>query len=244
MLELTFLGSANAFCPDGRYWSSFLLNDRYLFDAPPTVLPHLKRLKKDPSDISAIFISHFHADHFLGLPFLILDYAYSSRRREDLQIIGPPGSRTFLEEFYETCYPGLSAKQGGYQRLYTEVQAGRTEMAGQLSYQAFAVLHGEKLHCFGYRVELEGLALAYTGDAQYSEAIEEMARDVDVLVMDCTYRESGADHMGFPDVLELRRRLPASTTLVLTHREADHEIGQLENVVLAQDFATFRFPSP
>ncbi|MCH8850772.1 MAG: hypothetical protein IIC89_08095, partial [Chloroflexi bacterium] len=40
-LDLLFLGSGNAFA-EGRYWSSFLLNGRYLFDASPVALPHLK----------------------------------------------------------------------------------------------------------------------------------------------------------------------------------------------------------
>ena len=41
---MLFLGSGNAFASGGRYWSSFLANGRYLFDAPPTLLPHLKRI--------------------------------------------------------------------------------------------------------------------------------------------------------------------------------------------------------
>jgi ribonuclease BN (tRNA processing enzyme) len=68
-LELKFLGSGNAFAGD-RYWSSFVLNGRYLFDAPPQTLAHLNRLTIPTVDIDAVFISHFHADHFFGLPFL------------------------------------------------------------------------------------------------------------------------------------------------------------------------------
>src|SRR3990172_248772 len=48
MLEMTFLGSGNAFVSGGRYWSSFLANGRYLFDAPPTLLPHLKPIRTPP----------------------------------------------------------------------------------------------------------------------------------------------------------------------------------------------------
>src|SRR4030042_1537586 len=72
-LELTFLSAGNAFVGD-RYWSSFLLNRRYLFDAPPTTLPHLRKLRMPTLDIAAVFITPFHADHFFGLPFLLLDY--------------------------------------------------------------------------------------------------------------------------------------------------------------------------
>src|SRR3990170_3900454 len=91
-LELTFLGSGNAFAAGGRYWSSFLANARYLFDAPPTLLPHLKRLGMPLTGIEVIFISHFHGDHFMGLPFLFLEYVYLTERRDDLFIVGLPGA--------------------------------------------------------------------------------------------------------------------------------------------------------
>ena len=45
-LDLLFLGSGNAFAA-GRYWGSFLLNGRYLFDASPIALPHMKRSEVD-----------------------------------------------------------------------------------------------------------------------------------------------------------------------------------------------------
>ena len=69
-LDILFLGSGNAFAA-GRYWSSFLLNGRYLFDASPIVLPHLKQSGSAREDIDAIFISHFHADHFEELVSLV-----------------------------------------------------------------------------------------------------------------------------------------------------------------------------
>jgi ribonuclease BN (tRNA processing enzyme) len=75
-LELTFLGTGNAFAPT-RYWSSFLVNGKYLFDAPPTLMPHLNKLGINPRDIEVIFISHFHGDHYLGLPLILMVFAYN-----------------------------------------------------------------------------------------------------------------------------------------------------------------------
>src|SRR3972149_11811537 len=91
MLEMTFLGSGNAFAPGGRSWSSFLANGRYLFDAPPTLLPHLKRIGTPLTDIEVVFLSHFHGDHFMGLTFLFLEYIYLTERRGGLNIISPSG---------------------------------------------------------------------------------------------------------------------------------------------------------
>src|SRR5439155_18788084 len=84
LMEVTFLGSGNAFASEGRYWSSFLVDRRYLFDAPPTLLAHLKRLKVDLPEIEVIFLSHHHGDHFVGLPFLLLEYLYMSERSKEL----------------------------------------------------------------------------------------------------------------------------------------------------------------
>src|SRR3989304_10041950 len=104
MMELTFLGSGNAFASGGRYWSSFLANGRYLFDAPPTLLPHLKRIGAPLTDIEVVFLSHFHGDHFMGLPFLFLEDIYLTERRDDLCIVGPRGAEAKLEEFARQGY--------------------------------------------------------------------------------------------------------------------------------------------
>jgi len=242
MLELTFLGSGNAFTPSGRYWSSFLANGRYLFDAPPTLLPHLKRLGRSPSDLSVVFISHLHGDHFMGLPFLFLDYLYMSPRKDDLYVAGPPGTESFIEGFIDRCFPNLSQAETDYRRLYIEVDPRGQQAAADLAFRAVSVKHAQgKLDCFGYKMVLGGKALAYTGDSEYCDAIYQLAEGADVLVLDCTYTDRGPEHMGLSEVREIRKQVSPQTTLILTHLEQEPDVSGLDNVIVAQDFATYRF---
>jgi ribonuclease BN (tRNA processing enzyme) len=244
MLELSFLGSGNAFTPGGRYWSSFLLNGRYLLDAPPTLLPHLKRLGVPLTDIRVIFISHFHGDHFLGLPFLFLEYLHMTPRREDLHIVGPPGVEDKVERLAEMAFPNLSHADAGYRRRYLEVEANRQQTVDDLPFQAFLMKHAnDTLTSFGYSLRLDEKVIAYTGDAELSDGLFALAEGADVLVLDCNYSQGrGPEHVSFADVPEIRRRLPSSTTIILTHLEAEPDVSGLEGVLVAQDFATFRFP--
>ena len=244
MLELSFLGSGNAFTPDGRYWSSFLLNGRYLFEAPPTLLPHLKRLGVPLADIRAVFISHFHGDHFLGLPFLFLEYLHVTPRQEDLYIVGPPGVEEMIEGLAEMAFPNLSHADAGYRRPYLEVESDRQQTVDDLQFQAFRMKHAnEKLVSLGYRVRLAEKVLAYTGDTELCDELFALAEGADVLVLDCNYSQGeGPEHVSFSEVPEIRGRLPLSTTIILTHLEAEPDVSGLERVLVAQDFATFRFP--
>jgi len=190
MLELSFFVSGNALAPDVRYWISLLLNGRYLLDAPPTLLPHLKRLGVPPTDIRAIFISHFHGDHFLGLPFLLLEYLHMTPRREDLYIVGPPGVEKMIEGLAEMAFPNLSHADAGYQRCYLEVEAGRQQTVGDLRFQAFPMKHaGGKLASFGYKLRLAEKVLAYTGDTELCDEVFALAEGADVLVLDCNYSQ-------------------------------------------------------
>ena len=244
MLELSFLGSGNAFTPNGRYWSSFLLNGRYLFEAPPTLLPHLKRLGVPLPDIRTVFISHFHGDHFLGLPLLLLEYLQVTPRREDLYIVGPPGVEEMMERLAEMAFPNLSRADAGYQRRYVEVETNRQQTVDDICFQAFPMKHSRgKLASFGYRLELAGKVLAYTGDTELCDELFALAAEADVLVLDCNYSQGeGPDHLSFADVPDIRKRLPVSTTIILTHLEAEPDVSGLEGVLVAEDFATFRFP--
>src|SRR5690242_575806 len=119
-LDLVFLGSGNAFAPE-RCWSGFVLNGRCLFDAPPTALLNLKKLGADLAAIDVVLLSHFHGDHFFGLPFLLLEYSYLTKRRTDLTIIGPPGVEEKVEALLGIGYPGMRERDDGYRTRYVEV---------------------------------------------------------------------------------------------------------------------------
>ena len=71
MVEITFLGTGNAFCPTGRLHSLVLIDGNMLVDAPPTVIPQLRQHGISPAVITDLFITHWHGDHIFGLPFLV-----------------------------------------------------------------------------------------------------------------------------------------------------------------------------
>lgn len=237
-LSITFLGSGNAFSP-GRYWSSFLVNDRYLFDASPVVLPHLKMLGKSPDDIEVIFITHFHADHWFGLPFLFLEYAELSHRTAPLAIVGPPGIEERARIVTEAGFPNVFRKKDrGYPLEWIEAGDGLRAQAGPLQFSAFQVRHVESLASFAYRVEIAGRTLAYSGDTVMCDALVPLADGADVFVVECSCWEGTCGpHLSPADVLELRRRISPETRFVLTH--LDRGAGSLgDDFLVAEDLAT------
>lgn len=241
-LDLAFVGSGNAFAPE-RCWSGFVLNDRYLFDAPPTALLNLRRLGVDLASIDTILISHFHADHFFGLPFLLLEYAYQTRRHSDLTIVGPPGIEERAERLIEIGYPNLLDHDAGYRRRYVEVQDGAEAELNGMHVQAIQVVHSTGLECFGFRANVGGRRLAYTGDTTSCDALLRLGDDVEVFVSDCTYPDgrNRPDHISFEEVRDLRAQLDPQTSLILTHLGGPQTSGGLPRVAVASDLARFSY---
>jgi len=241
-MDLTFLGSGNAFASGGRYWSSFLVDNKYLFDAPPTLLPHLKQLGISLPDIEVVFISHHHGDHFIGLPFLLLEYVYMTPRTQDLYIVGPPGVERWMEDFADRCYPDIT-RDAGYKRRYLDAVPHKDLTAGSVRFRAVPMNHvKDSMQAFGYRAAINGKTLAYTGDTMFCEEVFELADGADVLVVDCTYSDgSGPEHMGLDDIKVIRQRISPHTTMVLTHLNGEPATDGLHNVLTAQDMTTFRF---
>jgi ribonuclease Z len=228
-LDLTFIGTGNAFAPT-RYWSSFLVDGRYLFDAPPTLLPHLKKLGANPSDIEVIFISHFHADHFFGLPFLLLEYAELNPRTKDLTIVGPPGIARRAQTLTDLGFPNVFRKDRGYHLEFIEAADNATGECGGCQWTAREVPHVAGLECFAYRVTTDGGTVAYSGDSRMADVLVPLANDADAFVVECScWDDDCGPHIAPHELLELHRRVTPTTQFVVTHMGAGDAPKQLRD---------------
>jgi ribonuclease BN (tRNA processing enzyme) len=239
-LELTFLGTGNAFAPT-RYWSSFLANGRYLFDAPPTLLAHLKRLGRDPRDIEVVFISHFHGDHYFGLPFLLLDYAELAPRSRDLTIVGPPGIAKRVQSVTDLAFSNVFRKDRGYNLKFIEVQDGMAGEVAGCTFTAHQVKHVDNLECFGFRVTCDHGQIAYSGDTVMCDALVPLAQGADVFVVECScWGEFCGPHLNPANILQLRKEIDPSTTFILTHIGAGEAPAAITEagILIADDLRT------
>jgi ribonuclease BN (tRNA processing enzyme) len=240
-LDFQFVGTGNAFAPGGLCWNGFVLNGRYLFEAPPQALQALNSLKLNANDLDAVILSHHHGDHFLGLPFLILQWTYSHRGRP-IRIVGPVGTRDLAHDVFEKVYPGLF--DGRLEIEWDEVAAGGGTKLGDLELEAHPVMHDDRLSAtLGFSAALGGRRFGYTGDSAMCEAVLDLGRHSEVLISECASRADKVPvHMNLvEDMPKLRAAMDPDATLLLTHLGANVDNDGLKNTTVARDFETYRF---
>lgn len=260
-LDLTFIGAGNAFT-NGQCHSGFVANNRVLFDAPPTTVYALARARIDIEQLDVILLSHFHGDHYFGMPFLFLAYQFAGaagnparQRTRDLTIVGPPGVEETVEKLAQLAFPYLLTVEGypnkhpvdaGYRRRYVEMAPGDQVETNGLRIGAARMNHAEGSLpvALGYRVEIDGHTLAYTGDSAWCDELFTIGRGADVYVADANYPtgRNQIEHMSMDDIRELRAGLDARTTMVLTHMGHGDPPRDLARTFAATDLGRFTFP--
>ena len=240
-LDLLFLGTGNAFAPGGLCWNGFLVNGRYLFEAPPQALMSLNKMECDINQIEAVVLSHHHGDHFLGMPFLLLRWQYSGRKAP-LTIVGPPGTEEVVRQLCALAYAGESNYR--FDLRWEEMPPGATAQVGDLSLEAVAVKHDPKLeHSLGLHARVGDRRFAYTGDSAMGDGVLDLARGAEVLVTECASRAGHVPvHMNLVDDMpKLRAALPESSPLLLTHIAAGIDTGGMKSTIVAKDFERYAF---
>src|SRR3954453_17256094 len=105
-MQLRFVGCGDALGSGGRFNTCFHVTGErvnFLIDCGASSLPALKRLGIAREAIDLVLVTHFHGDHFGGLPFLLLD-AQFTRRTRPLMVAGPEGIETRLAALMETLF--------------------------------------------------------------------------------------------------------------------------------------------
>jgi ribonuclease Z len=142
-LSLAFLGTGGAVPSARRNTASLLVTrggERLLFDCGEGTQRQMQR-SLGLVQVDAIFFTHFHADHFLGLPGLLKTYDLTERGRP-LTIYGPRGLRDLIQ--------GLGRVIGkvGYRVDLVELDPGEAVPRDGAEVRAFPVEHG--VRALGY----------------------------------------------------------------------------------------------
>ncbi len=192
----------------------------------------------DPSEIDVIFISHFHADHFFGLPFLMLDF-WMNDRQEDLYIVGPPGIEERTEQLMEIAFPGLPSRPGQYRRRYIEAHDSQAGEVPGVEFRAAEVEHVPSLECFGYSTKINDKTLMYSGDTTLCHGLLSLAAEADVLVLDCNC-DGDPVHLRQEDIAEVREKAPEHATTIVSHLDTSPAVGETAGILVASDLKRFR----
>ncbi|MFZ5774932.1 MAG: MBL fold metallo-hydrolase [Thermodesulfobacteriota bacterium] len=132
----------------------------------------------DAEQLDAVWISHFHGDHFFGIPLLLLRFWEMGRRRP-LLLAGPAGVGEKVVAALELAYPAFRERLG-YPLRFVEATPGMELTEAGCRWRFAAMVHGRP--AMAVRLEAEGAALFYSGDGRPSAESRTLAANCGVMV--------------------------------------------------------------
>lgn len=110
-MKVVFLGVGEAFDENYPNNSALILTDKtkLLLDCGFTVPPQMWKFNPDPNFLDAIYISHQHADHFFGLPAILLRMWEGGKERA-LTIICQKELKDSFQDFMDFAYKDFTKK--------------------------------------------------------------------------------------------------------------------------------------
>lgn len=219
-MELTVLGCGDAFGNAGRNNTSFLLSEggeHVLLDCGATTLVRLKHFKIDLNQISTIVISHFHGDHYGGIPFFLISSMFESPRESPLIIVGPKDVQKRVLELQEAMYAGTAEKLKELNITFLEYEQGTPLKVGDKTMQAWEVNHSPPSFPHAVRLNWNGKSIAFSGDTSWSDNLIPLSKGTDLFICECNFlNQVSFGHLSYHELLE-KYKLFETKQLWLTH---------------------------
>ncbi len=189
MSEVIFIGTSDAFGAGGRRQSAiFVRTPRggVLLDCGPTTLTGLEALGVSREEIDAIVISHFHGDHFGGIPLLLLGAKFMDHRTRPIQIVGPAKVERHVKQAAAGLGHPIDEADTPFEILYGEFKEGVEAPFGPVRIRAFETHHQPESSPHGFVIDAGDCRIAYSGDTGWFKELPARVRGVDLLITECT----------------------------------------------------------
>lgn len=231
-MKVTFLGVGEA-CdettPNTSLWVEAVGGNgrrSIMLDCGFTVPSRYWQRTSDPEDLDALWISHFHGDHFFGVPALLLRF-WEKKRTKPLAVIGQAGLEETIIQVMELAYPHFLPKLT-YPLLFHEVEPGQQVRVAGLDWRVAESLHGQRN--LAVRLEDDRCAIFYSGDGLFSPETLLLARGCNLAVHEAFQLDPVTPaHGTVRQCLDFAREA-AVATLALVHVQRDERRERIQEI--------------
>lgn len=174
-----------------------------------------------------MWISHFHGDHFFGVPALLLRF-WEQKRTKPLAVIGQTGLQQTIIQAMEFAYPRFLPKLT-YALQFHEIEPGQQLQVVGLDWSAAESLHGQRN--LAVRLEDGPHALFYSGDGLFSAETLLLARGCRLAVHEAFQLDPVTPaHGTVRQCLEFAREAGVAT-LALVHVQRDERRERIQEIL-------------
>lgn len=187
MAELIIVGSGTGI-PSLRRGSPGLLliseSSKVLIDSGSGTLRRMLEVGITYRDVDLLLYTHIHPDHISDLVPILFACKYSDLPREkDLLCVGGAGFKHFFNKLKKVYGSWIEAQS--YHLTIKEISPK------PLSFRDLTIFAKPMAHLpesVGYRIEFnDGKSVAISGDTDYCKNIIDLASEVDLLVLECSF---------------------------------------------------------
>ncbi len=213
-MKLHILGSGSI--DTHRLSASYLIDDTMLLDCPNGIIKHMKGCGVDIKGIDTVYISHFHADHYFDLPFLLMDRGLFAPCEKTLTMIGQPELKDKLTALMRLAYPDVADRVIDNCNInFVTIKDGDTITHKDYTMRFYSVDH-HVIPSIGLRISSGAHTAAFSFDTTYCDNLHPLIQDADIAVVEMASLDTSPVHMGEDSIKKLMHAHP-DTRIITTH---------------------------
>ncbi len=165
------------------------------------------------NELEAVYLTHFHADHYFGLPILLGELE-DLGRTSPLTILGQKGLATKVIDLCEMAYPGMF-KALPYPVIFEEF----TDSTSFRDLTLRTALSSHSVPNYAISVERNGVKAGFSGDGALTPASKQLLSECSVVLHECFVpRNASTNHAAAADLFQAFQDTPGSIKrLYLVH---------------------------
>lgn len=198
--------------------SCAVLNEQVMLDCPNGAMKAMRGMGIVPTKIDICLITHFHADHFFDIPFLLIEQGLRNIRENDFIIVGPKGLKNRIETLFNMAYPE------DWEKIKTQSMLKCIEVNDdqeKICINNYIITPYKVKHvgydAYGYVIENNGKKVGFTGDTVICPNVERIVQSSEMVFADMSFENNSKGHMGMNDIEYLMNKYRNICRIIPTH---------------------------